>query len=263
MQAIKIKEAINQLGIININFSEEESIFLMNGTDIIDLNESTFDLLKNDFIDKLNTYFNNGGSVNLIEDLLNSIALLLESLLREYHINRVKLAHLSDSDLRFIEGYKKIIHLITLKINLLEGIETELKLIAENFNFKTNSDFSLVTNNHNNISGNQSNKILNSNEDNLIRNIVNPNPQIFKDIHSFLLFEKLKNTICIKDRTYLSDYSFVFRSLHKDGYIYNGVSESVFREFINSEYEISLEKLKILDYCTTPLKEMIYNQART
>lgn len=262
MQAIKIKEAIIRIGNVNINFNEQESIFLLDGTDIIDLNESTFELLKNDFNEKLNIYFNNGGSVTLIEDLLNSITLLLENLLKEYHFNRVKLAHSSDSDFKFIEGYKKIIYLITLKMNLLEGIATELKLIVQNFNFKTNSDFNL------NLISNDSNS-----EDNLqtTQNILNeklevkkenPYPNIFVNYDAFLFFERLKENICTDQVTQLADYSFVYRKMFKDKYINYEVLPSSFKTFLEINYNIFLEQLKSWNKLTGKHREKIYDMLK-
>jgi hypothetical protein len=263
MQAIKIKEAINQIGNIDINFNERESIFLMDGTDIIYLNESTFDLLKNDFIDKLNTYFNNGGSVNLIKDLLNSIVLLLENLLREYHLNRVKLAHLSDSDFRFIEGYKKIIHLITLKMNLLEGIGTELKLIVENFNFKTNSDFNLNITSNDSISDYNLQTTLNSKDDNLREEKENPYSNIFMNYDAFLFFERLKENICTEHGTQLADYSYVYRKMLADKYINYEVSPSSFVAFLDKNYNIILDPLKSWGKLTGKHREKLYDILKT
>ena len=263
MQAIKIKEAINRIGNVDINFNERESIFLLDGTDVIDLNESTFDLLKNDFIDKLNTYFNNGGSVNLIEELLNSIALLLENLLREYHLNRVKLAHLSDSDFRFIEGYKKIIHLITLKMNLLEGIETELKLIVENFNFKTNSDFKLDMTSNDSVSEYNLQTALNSLDDNLTDRIDNPFPNIFKNHDAYLFFERLKENICIDQTTQLADYSYVYRKMLEDKFINDEVSPSSFVSFLDKNYNIVLDPLKSWGKLTGKHRIMLYEILKT
>lgn len=90
----------------------------------------------------------------------------------------------------------------------------------------------------------------------------NPNLRIFKNIDSFLLFEKLKLEICKNERTKLADYSFVFRRLKKDDLIYNDISEKTFRDFLFNEYEIILDKLKTLEYSSTENKETLYNLLR-
>lgn len=89
--------------------------------------------------------------------------------------------------------------------------------------------------------------------------IVNPHPRIFKNNDAFLLFEKLKMEMCNNERTKLADYSFVFRKLQKENQIYSDISEKSFRDFLFNEFEITLDKLKILEYCTTQTKETLYN----
>lgn len=91
----------------------------------------------------------------------------------------------------------------------------------------------------------------------------NPHPRIFINNDAFHLFEKLSVLICKNKRTQLADYSFVFRKLQKDGLIYSDIAEKSFREFLSIQYEVDLDKLKILEYCTTALKETLYNQAGT
>lgn len=91
----------------------------------------------------------------------------------------------------------------------------------------------------------------------------NPHPRIFINNNAFHLFEKVSALICKKKRTQLADYSFVFRKLQKDGLIYPDIAEKSFREFLSKYCEVDLDKLKILEYCTTDLKETLYNQAGT
>ncbi len=91
----------------------------------------------------------------------------------------------------------------------------------------------------------------------------NPFPRIFINNDAFLFFEKLSALICKNKRTQLADYSFVFRKLQKDDLIYSDIAEKSFREFLSNRYEVDLDKLKILEYCTTALKENLYNQAGT
>lgn len=87
-------------------------------------------------------------------------------------------------------------------------------------------------------------------------------PRTFINNDAFHLFEKVSALICKNKRTQLADYSFVFRKLQKDGLIYSDITEKSFREFLSNYCEVNLDKLKILEYCTTPLKETLYNQAR-
>ncbi|WP_289645040.1 hypothetical protein [Maribacter aestuarii] len=90
----------------------------------------------------------------------------------------------------------------------------------------------------------------------------NPFPRIFKDYNSYVLFDNLKDNICTTQRTELADYSFVFRILQRDKYLYENVQEREFREFIFSNYQVNLEKLKTLNNCSPQKKIDLYNLTR-
>jgi hypothetical protein len=92
--------------------------------------------------------------------------------------------------------------------------------------------------------------------------VVNPFPRIFKDHDSFLFFEELKNKLCMNDKSLLADFSFVFRKMQKDGNIFDDVTEKSFRNFLNNNYEINLEKLKTFEYCQTDKKIQLYNSLK-
>ncbi len=88
-------------------------------------------------------------------------------------------------------------------------------------------------------------------------NKANPYPRIFKNHNSFLLFEKLRSQV--RERYLLADYSFIYRRMQKDGYIYISLVDSEFRGFLSDYISISIEKTKLLDYCTTIHKETNYS----
>jgi hypothetical protein len=69
-------------------------------------------------------------------------------------------------------------------------------------------------------------------------------PRIFTTAKGYSFFLSLKEEICTEQRTKLADYSFVFRKLMEDKFLYEGLSEREFRDFILSEYEVDLPKLK-------------------
>ena len=87
----------------------------------------------------------------------------------------------------------------------------------------------------------------------------NPFPRIFKNGEAFILFDNLKDSLCNDDRTLLADFSFVFRIMHKEKYIYDYIQESEFRNFLSKEYQIEIDKLKTLDNCSTQKKIDLYN----
>ena len=91
---------------------------------------------------------------------------------------------------------------------------------------------------------------------------INPYPRIFSDNNSFLFFEELKKIICNDKATQLADFSFVFRKMQKDGYIFHDVSEKSFRDFLNNNYEISFDKLKTYEYSCTNKKIQLYNSLK-
>lgn len=90
--------------------------------------------------------------------------------------------------------------------------------------------------------------------------IDNPYPQIFVDYNSYKLFNKLHNEF--KNNTkHLADYSFIYRMMYKDGFVFPNFRPEMFKEWLAKEpYYIDLEhKLKTLDNCFTPNKVSIYN----
>ncbi len=83
----------------------------------------------------------------------------------------------------------------------------------------------------------------------------NPYPRIFKNHQCYLFFTGLQSDI--RERFKLADYSFIYRRMQKDGYIFEYVVDTEFRDFL-SAMSIYIEKTKLLDYCKTDLKEKNY-----
>lgn len=90
----------------------------------------------------------------------------------------------------------------------------------------------------------------------------NPHPRVFINNDKFLFFEELKNKLCTDKKTQLADFSFVFRMMQKEKYIYSDVSEKSFREFLTNNYEITFDKLKTYEYCVTDKKINLYNSLK-
>ena len=84
---------------------------------------------------------------------------------------------------------------------------------------------------------------------------INPYPRIFINYSGFLLFEHLKNDV--REEYKLADYSFIYRRMQKDGFIFKNVADTEFRDFLLS-ISVEIEKTKLLDYCKTKLKEKNY-----
>lgn len=82
----------------------------------------------------------------------------------------------------------------------------------------------------------------------------NPYNRIFVNDYSYNLFNELSQTISNP----LADYSFIYRKMINDKFIYESVGESEFRRFLSSNYEVEIDKMKQLHICTTEIKERLY-----
>lgn len=194
----------------------------------------------------------------------------LNSRLQEIHseIEMKDFRHTDDRDLeviaRFFEkkyngnficfeddGKTIIIKYVVYKF-FLYCIGLKLKLILE----KINIDFNAFIDTQDEIAPTN---LLEPTTSLKLNTTKNPNPRIFINNESFYLFEELRKEICNKQSTSLADYSFVFRILHKNGKIYKPILESEFRDFLDDNYDIVLDKLKTLNNCSTDSKVTIYN----
>lgn len=87
----------------------------------------------------------------------------------------------------------------------------------------------------------------------------NPHPRYFKG-NSFAIFEMLKDKI-VQERSKLADYSFIYRQMQKDGFIYEDIKEGAFRDWLLKENDIELGfSLKTLNECSTPHKLISYSE---
>ena len=111
-----------------------------------------------------------------------------------------------------------------------------------------------------------------SSENKMDENITKVNlfPRIFKDLNAFKLFEFLIDTFNGIKISH-TDCSFIFGQMKKETYILNGVKEKEFRDFLadgfeaclsleTRKYQISMDKLKTLEYCTSDKKMSIYSK---
>lgn len=89
----------------------------------------------------------------------------------------------------------------------------------------------------------------------------NPFPRIFTNVQCFHFFESLK--IGVRKGNELADFSFIYRRMQKDGYILKHVTDSEFRDLLNYDFKIVIDKTKLLDYCKTELKESNYNSIKS
>jgi len=88
----------------------------------------------------------------------------------------------------------------------------------------------------------------------------NPYPRIFVNYEAYSIFTELQKNL-VRARYKLADYSFVYRQMLKDKFIYEGIKEKEFRDWLEqSEFEIKLDDpLKTLTECSTDWKNRIYS----
>lgn len=88
----------------------------------------------------------------------------------------------------------------------------------------------------------------------------NPYPRIFKENKHAQLFEYLHDSV---ERNELAEYSFIYRKMMEDRFIYDGVKQSEFKNWLNETYKIEpLDDLKTLTNCTTDHKYQLYQMAK-
>jgi len=258
MNAVQIQDLINKIGEfksnVDTNYYTKEDVY-----------ELELNIIKNylsEFSQKLEIQLKESSGTNILDKLISTIDNIVEELEKIYHSYRIKFVESRNSD--FKNSIPTICKIIDCKIDCLFKIKKDLQTKIIFFDCKIESDFeTLVINSVNEISESQiQDEISESIADNKISINENPYPRIFVNHNAFLLFEILKKNICKVERTQLADYSFIFRKLQKDNEIYSDVAEKAFRTFLDENYKIALPKLKILDYCTTDLKQSIYNDAR-
>ncbi|PWA05680.1 hypothetical protein [Flavobacterium psychrotolerans] len=111
--------------------------------------------------------------------------------------------------------------------------------------------------------GNSNEKSSNMSIDNsIVKNQVNPYPQVFSNVKSFQLFEKLFNQF--KDgNSKMADFSFIYRKMVEDNYIFSHFKPQMFIEWVNKEpFKINLDKIKTLNECSTSQKINTYTTTK-
>ena len=85
--------------------------------------------------------------------------------------------------------------------------------------------------------------------------------RIFKDWKAFKIFEYLQDNL-VTEKNQLADYTFIFRQMQRDEYIYDDIKEKSFRDYLSRNFEIEIDyKLKPEGYNITDSKEKIYSNA--
>jgi hypothetical protein len=209
-----------------------------------------------DFEDKLNLgYFLHFITDTLIIDLENDFIVFAKKYINSSP-NEITLKIRLKEVLGLLKSTSE--ELNSISYSLKNQIETNMiqKNIIKFFSDSYLSTFEFIKSFYKELVDHQFNNNLESKESNIPEN---PYPRIFVSIEAFHFFKKLKELVCNKERTKLADYSFVFRQMQYDKYIYKEIQESEFRNFLSDEYEIELGKLKTLPNCSPSKKVSLYN----
>ncbi len=73
---------------------------------------------------------------------------------------------------------------------------------------------------------------------------INLHSNIFINAKAFLVFDDFQKTI---SENHLTEYSFIYRVMMKDGLIYNTVRVNTYKKWVNDEFDQSFIKIKTLD----------------
>lgn len=104
--------------------------------------------------------------------------------------------------------------------------------------------------------------ILNKTLDLIEIEAANPYPQVFSNLKAFQLFDKLFNQF--KDsNSKMADFSFIYRKMVEDNYIFSHFKPQMFIEWVNKEpFKINLDKIKTLNDCSTSQKINTYTTTK-
>lgn len=88
----------------------------------------------------------------------------------------------------------------------------------------------------------------------------NPYPRIFINANAYQNFIELKKII-VREKYTLADYSFIYRKMWEDKYIYPDIKEKAFRDWLWDEFNIEIfEPLKTISNCSPEPKIRIYSR---
>lgn len=91
-----------------------------------------------------------------------------------------------------------------------------------------------------------------------VQQVRNPHTRMFSSDYAYNLFSQLTQTVINPH----ADYSFIYRKMLQDGFIFESVGDSEFRSWLSSTYEVEIDKTKQLYLCTTDIKELLYSSIK-
>nr|WP_315142025.1 hypothetical protein [uncultured Flavobacterium sp.] len=141
MNAIQIKNLINQIGELNTNFNKQSAKYLLNNEDVIDINLDKFEEIKTEYQQKLIVQLKQKSDIKLLQEFLKDVIKNIDYLENNYHGFRKILSDSSLLDKEYIIILKKTCKIIDAKIIVLEKIKLDLAEKIKYHDYKLDNDF--------------------------------------------------------------------------------------------------------------------------
>lgn len=143
MNVIEIQDLLKKIGAIEIRYNEDIEECLVDGENINLINKNKFKVIRDEYQQKLNIQLNQKSDTNLLVGFLDDISKLVQILYSNYHSCRIKLTEskFTSKNLKSEKVLSKICQIIYYKIEVLEEIQNELKILIKNFDYKLDNDF--------------------------------------------------------------------------------------------------------------------------
>ncbi|WP_426095166.1 hypothetical protein [Flavobacterium sp. DSR2-3-3] len=143
MNVIEIQNLINQIGNLEIKFNENKQECLVNGENIFKINKNIFEVIRDEYRQKLTTQLNQKSDSNLLVVFLDEISNFIQNLNSSYHSYRIKLSESKYKNINCELGkiFIKICQIIDFKIGILEEMKNDLETKLKYFEYKLESDF--------------------------------------------------------------------------------------------------------------------------
>jgi hypothetical protein len=141
MNAIQIKNLINQIGELNTSFNKQSGEYLLNNERIVEISLNRFEEIKTEYQQKLIVQLKQKSDIKLLQEFLNDVIKNIFDLENNYHDFRLKLSEASQFDKEYIIVVKKTCKIIDAKIIVLEKMKLDLEEKIKYHDYKLDNDF--------------------------------------------------------------------------------------------------------------------------
>lgn len=141
MNAIQIKNLINQIGEFNTSFNKQRGEYFLNNENIIEISLNRFEEIEIEYQQKLIVQLKQKSDIKLLQEFLKDVIKNIDDLENNYHDFRKILSEPSQFDKEYIIVVKKICKIIDAKIIFLEKIKLDLVEKIKYHDYKLDNDF--------------------------------------------------------------------------------------------------------------------------